>query len=152
MVRITRRTQRTGRDKTTVLKWLQECLSHKPGESIFIPCDNAQDRKLLLALFNEELKVMSKIDPIDASAVFVKESYKDSRFWLILERKQPVSKVGYIKSEGEELQRKELDYLTFERRRILDLMLKDELKLDLIEKLVENLTKQEISYIKRKGG
>lgn len=144
--------ERTGTDRTTVIRWLNECVELAPGESISIPCDNAHDRKLLLSNFYDELKVMSKIDPLASSVVFAKESYKDSRHWIILERKNPVSKVAYKKDSSGTIERQEINYLTFERRRILDLMIKDGLKIDLIAKIIGDLTKSEIKYLKRKGG
>lgn len=142
--------ERTGLDRSTIIRWLDKCLALKPGEELYIPCDNANHRKLIMANFHAEIKAMSKIDPTSASVIFAKESYKDSRFWIILERKKPLSKVAFKKDENGHLVREELTSLTFERRRIIDLMLKDGHNIKFIKALIGNLKKSEIEYIKRK--
>ena len=145
------RKTRTGIDRQSIINWLEECLKLPVGESLYIPCDNGYDKKNLLASFNRELKIMSKMDPTNASAILAKESFKDSRHWLILERKNPMAKVGYKKGLASERPQKiKINYLAYERKRILDLMLKDGLKLETIEGLLNNLTEPEKVYIKRK--
>jgi hypothetical protein len=145
------RKTRTGIDRQSIINWLEECLKLPVGESLYLPCDNGYDKRLLLSAFNQELKIMAKMDPINASAILAKESFKDSRHWLILERKNPTSKIGYKKGlASAPPQRVEVKYLAFERKRILDLMLKDGLDLETIEGLLTNLTKPERTYIKRK--
>jgi len=145
------RKTRVGIDRQSIINWLEECLKLPVGESLYLPCDSAYDKRMLLSSFNQELKIMAKMDPINASAILAKESFKDSRHWLILERKNPISKIGYRKGLASvKPKRVKVKYLAFERKRILDLMLKDGLNLETIEGLLSNLTEPEKVYIKRK--
>ena len=79
-----------------ISEWIEKAVSLDIADKISIPCETRQEAKDMVKLFKKELKILAEIDPLKATKVFIAMKAKESVWWLVINRVQPTSLVGFI--------------------------------------------------------
>ena len=129
-------------------KWLQNVIDElSKGEELLLPAKNKQDVKEKQRLFVDELRVLTKIDPISASELQITTRFKDHRFWLVIKKVSFSPLIAFKKRNDGEVERVLIEDSS-ERRRKLLLMKADGYTVDEIEEIEGSLAEEELELLK----
>ena len=129
-------------------KWLQSVIDElSKGEELLLPAKNKQDVKEKQRLFVDELRVLTKIDPISASELQVATRFKDHRFWLVVKKVAFSPLIAFKKGRNGEVERVIMTDSS-ERRRKLLLMKADGYTISEIEDIEGSLNEEELELLK----
>ena len=129
-------------------KWLQNVIDElSKGEELLLPAKNKQDVKEKQRLFVDELRVLTKIDPISASELQVATRFKDHRFWLVVKKVAFSPLIAFKKGRNGEVERVIITDSS-ERRRKLLLMKADGYTVSEIEEIEGSLNEEELELLK----
>ena len=129
-------------------KWLQSVIDElSKGEELLLPAKNKQDVKEKQRLFVDELRVLTKIDPISASELQVATRFKDHRFWLVVKKVAFSPLIAFKKGRNGEVERVIITDSS-ERRRKLLLMKADGYTVSEIEEIEGSLNEEELELLK----
>ena len=104
-------------------QWIDKALLQPLHAKIHIPAVSKADSIKLLKSFKKELDILYKTDPENASTLLITTLYKESHFWIVIERIVGNALVGFLKNPDGTTERITLDYDP-ERDRRIELMKK----------------------------
>lgn len=122
------------------LTWFEEAKKLNVGQAIFIRVANKKEQTKLANEFEEDKEEWSRIEPILASQIFVAKTLMDRKLYVVLERKFRTIFTAFFKDVDGKFSKLSIDP---ERKRIIQLMLKDEKCRDEIEAVLNGLTEEE---------
>jgi len=125
-----------------LLKWIDKALERDLHEKIYIPAETKPDAQQTVRDFKKELVLLYDLEPEKAGTVVVTSTFKDRRYWVILERTMGNPLVGFVKKKDGELERVEIEIDSEKDRRLL-LMKEDGLTLEEVEEIEGPLSEVE---------
>lgn len=134
-------------NRELVIKWLEQADKLSHGDALCLEAESKHAVKKLQKLFDEELKVLETIDPIQAGNLFTHIRCKETRWWLYVEKMSQDPLTGYIKRAEGAVERVELKYDPSRLRKIETMTRDGYLDTD-IEEVFPDLTSSERSLIK----
>ena len=120
--------------------WFAEAIKLEIGQSLLIQVMSKKEQTSFANELEEEKAGYLMTEPIKASQLVIFKTRKDSRFWVVVNRKDRAPLKGLIKNPDGTYQEIAIDPY---RRRIITLMLKDGYKKEQIEDNLEGLTDAE---------
>ncbi len=103
--------------RQVIIKWLHKTLNAEIGEEYYLNVHAKDEQKRLTKAFKDEIKILSKIDPIGASQLYVFSIFKDKRFWVVIRKVAISLTVGFKKVLDGSLVKEELEDNAEEVRR-----------------------------------
>jgi len=120
--------------------WFEEAKKLEIGQSIMIQVMDKPERTAFVNELKEERARFAQIEPTLALQLVINGVRKDGRFWVVVERKARAPLKGIMRNPDGSYQEIEIDP---QRRRMLNLMLKDGLSREEIEDCLGGLTEDE---------
>ena len=134
-------------NRRLIQQWLQSTVEElKTGEELLLPAKNRQDAREKLVLFNSELRILNKVDPIAASGLQIVTRFKDHRFWLVVKKIAFSPLIAFKKGRSGEVERILIEDSS-ERRRKLLLMKEDGFTVEEMEEIEGELTEEELELL-----
>ncbi len=122
--------------------WFEEAKKLEVGEAIFVRAANKKEQTAMANEFEAERDDFSIIDPVHASQIFILKTLKDGKQYVVLERRFRSPFVAFKKSSDGKFSKIEFDP---ERRRMLQLMVRDKKTREEIEEILNGLTDEEVT-------
>jgi hypothetical protein len=126
--------------------WIQRAVELNPGEKIFLEADSAKEQKRMERELGKEREAYAQVDPIEASKVAIRNTFKDRKHWVVIEKMANSPLVGFIKDAGGEISKITLGAEPEKIRRIR-LMIADGYSQDKIEEIEGTLTEEELTTL-----
>jgi hypothetical protein len=120
--------------------WFAEAVKLEIGQSLMIQVLSKKEQTAFANELEEEKTGYAMVEPIHASQLNIFKTRKDSRFWVVVQRKERATLKGLIKDFDGAYREVVIDP---QRRRMITLMLKDGYKKEQIEDNLEGLTDAE---------
>jgi hypothetical protein len=120
--------------------WFAEAVKLEIGQSLMIQVLSKKEQTAFANELEEEKVGYAMAETIHASQLNIFKTRKDSRFWVVVQRKDRATLKGLIKDVDGTYQEVVIDP---QRRRMITLMLKDGYKKEQIEDNLEGLTEAE---------
>lgn len=122
--------------------WFEKAMTMKAGNKLLIECENKSDRTILIREFSDIMKHMRKIDPLNASKIYVSGVYKQRKHWVEIMKKSVDQTFALeIDEHGVTTKISIADLLT--KKRQINLMLEENYSPALIQEKME-LTEEEM--------
>jgi len=118
------------------------------GEFMLFPANTRQDQKDKRKLFNRELKILHKVDPVAASQLQITQKFEDHRFWVVVTKVAFSPLIAFKKDKDGNVQRIIMEDDS-EKLRRLSLMKQDGYSIEEIEEMEGGLTEEEREFLKR---
>ena len=132
-----------------IVKWLQKVSEElKMGEEILFPAETKADQKEKKRMFQDEVRVLSKIDPIAASELQVSVRFQDHRFWISIKKVAFSPLIAFKKGTDGNVTRVTMEDNT-EKLRRLRLMKSDGYSLEEIKEMEGGLSEEELKFLGR---
>jgi hypothetical protein len=125
---------------TLAESWFAESVKLEIGQSLMVQVLSKKEQTQFANEMEEEKTGYAMIEPVHASQLNIFKTRKDSRFWVVVQRKDRATFKGLIKDIDGTYREISIDP---ERRRMITLMLKDGYKKTQIENTLEGLTEDE---------
>ena len=126
-----------------LVEWLEEAKILKVGEEILFPVQNAEEQKRFSKELKRELKVLSAIDPVEASKLESHIYFKNSKHWVSLKKTAGTPLVAFKKGTNGSVERVRI-HLKGKELRAIKLMKKDRITMARAESLIQReLTEEE---------
>lgn len=117
-----------------IIQWLQKTLEAEIGEEYYLNVHAKDEQKRLLKAFKDEIKILSKIDPVGASQLYPFPRFKDKRYWVGIRKVAVSLTVGFKKDAAGTITKVEL-FTEGDVIRRLSLMRKDGMSWQDIEEI-----------------
>lgn len=128
-------------NRDIMLMWIDEVDGLKPGESIFLHCEDRDHSKTTVKQFKTELKLLSNIDPVKSSTIKAMTAIRDQRYWVELKKTFGSPLIGFKKdAEGKTIR---IELTDPDRARRLQCMKEDGMTLEEVEGIEGELTNEE---------
>jgi DNA-directed RNA polymerase specialized sigma24 family protein len=105
------------------------------GEAFFIPVENKNHQRLTMKALENELKILSIIDPIESNKIQIYDRVMDSRMWVILLRVASNPTMGFKRNTVGTFEKVSLK-LESDKSRMVRLMLDDDYT---VEQIAEHM-------------
>ena len=122
--------------------WFEEGKKLQVGQAIFLRVANKKEQVALANDLEKEREEFAVIDPVHASQIFINKTLKDLKQYVVLERKYRAVFTAFLRDEEGKFSKITVDP---ERKRMLQLMIKDRKTREEIEEVLIGLTEDEIS-------
>lgn len=132
-------------NRELAIEWLNRLPTINFGEELFIPVGSRREQKTVETVFQREKRILSQIDPEQASQTHIYSTFRDQKFWVVLRRVDATQATGFLKDTEGTIQKLTIDQS--QRQRRLDLMIKDGLSLQEIEEIEGLLSNEEKRYL-----
>jgi len=120
--------------------WFEEAKRLEFDQSLMVQVLDKKEQKAFVKEMEEERRAYSFADPVHASEFVVFGTRRDGRFWVVVSRKQRAPLRGLVRNPDGSYEEVQIDP---QRRRMLSLMVKDELPRAEIEEILGVLTEEE---------
>ena len=132
-----------------VIKWLNKAMEELAvGEELAFPATTKPDQKEKKRMFINELKMLHKIDPVSASEIQITSKFRDHRFWIIIKKIAFSPLIAFKKNIDGSVERVLMEDDT-EKLRRLSLMKQDGYSIEDIKEMEDDLTEEDIEFLKR---
>jgi len=121
--------------------WFNQAKKLEVGQAIFVRVANKKEQTIMANEFETERTEFSRIDTVHASQIFINKTLKDSKQYVVLERKFRAPFTAFFRDQDGGFSTVSIDP---ERERMISLMLKDGKKREEIEDTLNGLTSDEI--------
>ena len=135
-------------EESIALKWLHQAIELKTGEEIMLPAESRSDLKERKRLLSQELKVLNKVDPVNASQLQIATRFKDHRYWIVLKKVAFSPLIAFKVGTDGQVERVVLED-NYEKLRRIRLMKDDGYSIEEIEEVEGELSKEEKEYLGR---
>lgn len=133
-------------NRDVLIRWLEQALSVRTGEKLFLTVETKLDQKQLFKAITKEINILKEIDPERGWSLKPFKIFKDSRYWVGVEKVASAPMVGFVKKLDGTMHRVELGHDS-QRLRRLKLMKQDGYKLAQIEEIEGPLSDEEKRFI-----
>jgi len=123
------------------LTWFERAKRLEVGQAIFVRVADKKEQTALANEFEKDKEAFSLLDAVLASQIFINKTLMDRKQYVVLERKFRTPFTAFFRDEKGVFSTITIDP---ERKRIIQLMLKDQRERAEIEDTLNGLTEEEI--------
>lgn len=120
-------------ERLVLIEWLERAKAAKPGEVVYVHCEDKHRQKALTAGFREELAILAKISPTKAASITVVPLFKDRMHWVALKKSGADPEVGFLKDEDGNIKRIAVPHKSLLDQRVARQMAEDGICTGVIE-------------------
>jgi hypothetical protein len=120
--------------------WFEQAKKLDVGGALYVRVVDKKEQTKLANEFEDERDAWAMFEPVLASQIFINKSYKERKFYVVLERKHRTVFTAFLKDPDGKFSKITVDP---ERKRILKLMIQDGKSRDEIEETLNGLTDDE---------
>lgn len=121
--------------------WFEEAKKLLFEQALFIRCANKKEQTEFANEMKKERDLFEDFDPEHASQIFITKTRKETKFYVVLERKYRAVFTAFLRNKEGKFSKLSIDP---QRRRTLTLMLRDKRSREEIEETLNGLTDEEI--------
>ena len=121
--------------------WFEEAKKLSVGEAIYLRAADRKEQKSISDELEKEREQFSEIDSVHASQIFINRVTRDLKLYVILERKYRAPFTAFFKDSEGKFSKISVDP---ERKRMIQLMLKEKKAFLEIEETLNGLTDDEL--------
>jgi hypothetical protein len=121
--------------------WFEEAKKLEVGQAIFIRAANKKEQTSIANEFEEERDEFALLEPVHASQIFINKTLKDGRQYVVLKRMYRAPFTAFFQDVNGGFTKITVDP---ERRRMIQLMIRDGKSRSEIENILDGLTDDEI--------
>ena len=121
--------------------WFEEVKKLSVGEAIYVRAADKKEQIALAGEFEKERELFSELDAVHASQIFINRVIRDLKLYIVMERKYRAPFTAFYKDANGIFSKVTVDP---ERKRMLQLMLKEGKEFTEIEETLNGLTDDEL--------
>ena len=87
-------------DREKVIVMIEKILEQPVGTELFIPCTSKKNQQDTHRCLIRELRARSEFAPEDTEQITHKIIFRDSKFWVVLQKTEPQLTKFFIKSDN----------------------------------------------------
>jgi hypothetical protein len=126
----------------------EEALKLEPGGDIFVECEDKTDRIKLIKELDRMLRKYVNVDPIIASQLVFRATFRDMRHWVRIHRKSNDPSIVWKKDTNGNIEKVVIG-VNFKLKRMIELMKRDNYSIERIrEELIEEDPEEVNRYLK----
>ena len=128
--------------------WFLKALKLNPGEELFIACEDRKDRTKTVKMLDGLLEKYTHVEPLIASQLIFRSVFRDGGHWIRTLRK-PNNPVIVFKKMPDGNVLKENIAIDYNRKRMIELMIRDGWTKSYIKEFFNDMTENELEeYLK----
>ena len=91
-----------------LVEWIENAKKLNTEEELLFPVINRVEQKRLANSLRRELKIMSEIDPVEASRLEIHTYFRDSKHWVGIKKIPGTPLIAFKKLPGGKVERVEI--------------------------------------------